>query len=274
MRRRNFLATATGLAAGVATPLAALAQQEKSERPGGRGGERRECYEIQTYTFATPEKQKAFAEFAGKAFVPALTRAGVATVGLFEPITDDTGKKPDEPMLFLVLRHAGLRGVTALQRKLSEDTALTEAGKGILDAPQKDPAFKSLDTALLVAFKGMPELVAPADKSDKRVYEIRIYQSHSLAKAQKKIDMFNDGEIAIFQSKGPKPVFYGERVAGSLMPCLTYMISSESMEAHKAAWGQFGGSPEWKKMNGDPQYADTVSNIIKYYLRALPGSQF
>ncbi len=271
MKRRNFLATATCLTAGVATPIAALAQQENNARPAR--GERREYYEIQTYTFASAEKQKAYADFAGKALVPALGRAGVATVGLFEPILDDTGKKPEEPMLFLVLRHASMRGVASLQRRLSEDATLSAAGQGILDAPIKEPAFKSLDTTLLVAFRGMPELVAPTEKSDQRVYEIRIYQSHTLAKGQKKIDMFNDGEIGIFQRTGPKPVFYGETVAGKLMPNLTYMISSESMDAHKAAWGRFGADPEWKKMSGDPQYADTVSNIIKYYLRALPGSQ-
>jgi hypothetical protein len=46
MKRRNFLATATCLTAGVATPIAALAQQENNARPAR--GERREYYEIQT----------------------------------------------------------------------------------------------------------------------------------------------------------------------------------------------------------------------------------
>ena len=50
----------------------------------------------------------------------------------------------------------------------------------------------------------MPKLEVPADVKGKgsRVFELRIYESHSKKANKKKIEMFNQGEIAIFRSTG------------------------------------------------------------------------
>jgi hypothetical protein len=76
------------------------------------------------------------------------------------------------------------------------------------------------------AFAGMPRVESPKKTfGDKRIFELRTYESHSQIKAQKKIDMFNKaGEIQIFRDTGLTPVFFGETVFGRLMPNLTYML--------------------------------------------------
>ena len=72
---------------------------------------------------------------------------------------------------------------------------------------------------------------------------------------------------------GLGPVFYGQALIGRDLPHLTYMLSAEDREAHKKHWGAFGQHATWKKMNGDPQYKDTVSKITSRFLVPTGYSQ-
>ena len=86
--------------------------------------------------------------------------------------------------------------------------------------------------------------------------------------------MFNDGgEIALFRKCGITPVFFGESIVGPILPNLTYMITFPDTDAQKVAWKKFVDSPEWKKLSGDPQYKDTVSNITNLELRPTSYSR-
>jgi hypothetical protein len=86
--------------------------------------------------------------------------------------------------------------------------------------------------------------------------------------------MFNTGgEINLFRRTGINPVFFGESIAGSAMPNLTYMVGFDDAEAQKKAWDTFGKHPDWEKMKADPYYADTVSNITNLVLRPSASSQ-
>ncbi len=127
----------------------------------------------------------------------------------------------------------------------------------------------------MLAFKDMPKLEAPTDAmGDGRIFEWRIYESHSVKAGQKKIDMFNEGgEITIFKKTGLTPVFFGETLFGHAMPNLTYMLAFGSMATRDAAWQRFIEDPEWHALRDDPQYADTVSNISDIILRPTPFSQ-
>jgi len=97
--------------------------------------------------------------------------------------------------------------------------------------------------------------------------------SPSENKGLNKVQMFNSGEIPLMQSVGLAPVFYGRTVVGTKMPCLTYMLSGENLEAHKQHWQGFSASPVWKKLSGDPQYQDNVSGIISILLKRTSASQ-
>ena len=68
-------------------------------------------------------------------------------------------------------------------------------------------------------------------------------------------------------------VFFGEVVAGTNMPCLAYMLTFKDIAERDANWANFIKDPEWKRMSADPQYAHTVSNIVRKFLEPLPYSQ-
>ena len=69
------------------------------------------------------------------------------------------------------------------------------------------------------------------------------------------------------------PVFYGQALVGADLPHLTYMLSAEDADAHKAHWGAFGKHPTWNKMQKDPEYADTVSRIKNWFVVPTSYSQ-
>jgi hypothetical protein len=123
----------------------------------------------------------------------------------------------------------------------------------------------------------MPKLEVPALTKEKkqRLFELRTYESHSKRANKKKVEMFNQGEIAIFRRSGLTPVFFGETLIGTKMPNLTYMLVYESMAAHDKNWGTFIGDPEWHKLSTTPGYTDPeiVSSISNLFLRPTGYSQ-
>jgi hypothetical protein len=83
--------------------------------------------------------------------------------------------------------------------------------------------------------------------------------------------MFDEGEHALFAKLGMVNVFFGETLAGSEMPNLTYMVGFDDLAHREKAWSAFGSSPEWKKMAAQPGVSDAevVSNISNYIVRPL-----
>ena len=57
------------------------------------------------------------------------------------------------------------------------------------------------------------------------------------------------------------------------MPCLTYMLSGESLEAHKTTLAGIQQCAGLEKIVGDPQYKDNVSGIISIMLKRTAASQ-
>ena len=143
----------------------------------------------------------------------------------------------------------------------------------MLDTPKDAPAYKRIETWLMLAFDAVPKVETPT-KKDSRVFQLRTYESHSDLKARKKIEMFNaGGEVAIFRRTGVNPVFFGETLAGTKIPNLTYMLGFDDAQAQKAGWDAFMKDPEWIKIRDDAQYKDTVSNITNLVLRPAACSQ-
>ena len=65
---------------------------------------------------------------------------------------------------------------------------------------------------------------SPATRTENRLLNFRVYESHNERAGKKKIEMFNKGELALFRRVGLTPVFFGETVVGSAMPNLTYLL--------------------------------------------------
>jgi hypothetical protein len=125
------------------------------------------------------------------------------------------------------------------------------------------------ERTLLRAFSGMPELKLPPASKTGHIFEVRTYESHNAATLQKKIQMFNDGEMQIFQRLGMNPVFFGEALVGSRLPHLTYMLAFDDLSHRDSAWKAFGSDPAWLRLRATPGLsdADIVSNISNMILR-------
>ena len=256
MKRREFLAV---LALAVAVTMSACT----NELAGGK-----QYLELRHYEFASAEKQQVFEDFLGKAAIPALNRQGIEPVGVFKDAGDKEGAG-----LWVLIPHNSLESVVTSNTKMVADPKFIQAGKVVLESPMKDPVYKRFTSSLLLGFDKCPKVEVPT-KKDTRIFQLRIYESHNAVKAKRKIEMFNTGgEIDLFRLTGLNPVFFGESIAGSKMPNLTYMVGFDDADAQKKAWGAFINRPEWKKMSSDPYYGDTVSNITNLVLRPSASSQ-
>lgn len=278
MKRRQFIAASC--LAGF-TPLAAMAQESQPAevaaeaiklQPQGlidvqHTGPARQFFELRVYRNDPGAKQQSLEEFFAKAAIPAWNRQGIQPVGVFKEKEGATGD------LYVLLPHRSLESLVTATWRLMRDEQFVRAGAAVLDAPLNDPAYKRIEISLLSAFIGMPELEVPT-QAETRLLQLRIYESHSVKKGQKKIEMFNaGGEIEIFRRVGLAPVFFGESLAGPKMPNLTYMLGFENQEALDKNWEAFRQDPAWLKLKDDPQYKDTVSNITNLILRPAAGSQ-
>jgi len=106
-----------------------------------------------------------------------------------------------------------------------------------------------------------------------RIFELRIYESHTEEKAALKVEMFNRGEMQAMREAGLGPVFFGEALIGDNVPNLTYMLSAADREAHKAHWKEFGSHPVWQRMRKMERYKDSVSKIRSIFLAPTAYSQ-
>jgi hypothetical protein len=232
--------------------------------------------ELRIYRFASPAKLEAFEGFCSKAAVPALERAGVGPVGVFKLLAADNPdlKLQADPLDLYVLRpYESAEAVILAAKRLAADRTFQEQGAAFLAAPKADPAFVRYESSLLLAFAGMPHVETPA-KGPSRLFQLRIYESHSEERARKKIEMFDEGgEIGIFRRCGMTPVFFGQALIGARLPNLHYMLGFEDRGAMDKAWAAFRADPAWTKLKDDPAYKDTVSNITNLVLRPSAASQ-
>jgi len=259
MNRREFF-TATS-AAGVAgmTSLAGAA---------GSDGDR-EYFEFRKYHLHTGSKKNQVGNFLRKVGIPAMNRIGIGPVGVFQ-----AKYGPSDPTLYVMLVHKSLDSVVNSAARLMEDDEFRNSD--FINASLSDPGYVRIRSSLMVAFKDMPKLAVPKQKTEgkNRIFELRIYESHSIKASKKKIEMFNEGgEIAIFKKTGLAPVFFGETIVGPMMPNLTYMLVFDDLTHRDAMWDVFRVDPQWKKISSDPQYKGTVSNITDIILRPMGYSQ-
>ncbi len=226
----------------------------------------RQYYEWRTYHVANASQQARVLGHLETAAVPAWGRLGIGPVGVFTEIGDQASLDVhllltfDTPQAFLNER-LGLEG----------DAVYQKAAASYVASRKDQPAFSRIDSSLLVAFAGQPKLQAPRRRP--RVLELRTYHSHSEARARRKIEMFNEGEIPIFRDAGFETVLFGESLVGPGLPNLKYLLAADDMAANEAGWQAFLQHPQWAAIKDLPRYADTVSKIEKVLLQPAEFSQ-
>jgi len=261
MNRRNFVRSA--LVTGAALPLKdALMENTRASR--------QQWYELRTYTFADTTQRDLTANYLEHAYLPALNRAGHAHIGVFAESQPESGIAKT----YLLIPFDTIETFTAINDKLSRDSAYQTAAASYLDAPATAPAYQRIESSFLKAFAHMPAMEVPEKKP--RLFELRRYESPTEAAGWKKIEMFNDaGEIDIFKKIGARPVFFGETVIGPNRPNLTYMLTFDDMADHDARWKAFGSDSDWKAVSKKPEYSDArlISKITRTFLTPAPFSQ-
>ena len=240
-----------------------------SSQPAGE----RDYYEMRIYHYSSPSQEAMIDNYLEKALLPALHRAGIPVAGVFKPVESDTVNKN---LVYVFIPYQNLEEWTGLPAKLEADQEYAAAGRDFLDAPYNNPPFDRYETVIAQAFSNMPRYRIPSYDTPRseRIYEYRSYESATEAKAAKKIQMFNEGEMQIFEKVGSNAVFYAKVISGSQMPRLLYMTTYADMKSHDEHWAAFRASDEWKEMSGLEEYRNTVSKANPFLLYPTSYSDF
>jgi hypothetical protein len=215
------------------------------------------------------EQPKRLADYLEKGFGPALERAGAKLAGALTNFIGADGPYYTTITEFRSLAAMGetLNAMRADQAHKNELQKLS-TGQGL--------PFVRVESSLLRCFDAMPAVLLDnsAPPASSRIFELRTYESQTFATLPRKVDMFNHGEMQIFQRIGMRPVFFGETIVGPKQPNLMYMLSFNDWDARDRLWKEFSSDPDWKKLSGpaemkDPQIVSNISNVL---LKPLPFS--
>ncbi len=257
----------------LAAPLLSSFSDAASSAQGPGTPAQPEYYVWRQFVLRTGTQPRRLNEFLQRAGVPGLNRLGAKPVGVFDAIAG-----PPAPCLFVLTPFASLDAFAAMDEALQRDEEFVRAAEPYASAPATDPIYVRQELSLLRAFPNIPRLEVPAATAAKRprIFELRVYESHSERAHRAKMDMFTRmGELEIFRRVGLTPVFFGRVLAGPRMPSFAYMLVHDSMAAREKSWDAFRTDPEWKKLAATPGYADAeiLSNITTWFLRPASYSQ-
>jgi hypothetical protein len=228
---------------------------------------KREYYEIKIYHVASKAQEDRVERFLKEAYLPALHRAGISKVGVFKPVEADTanyGKR-----VYVLVPYNSLEQFGKLSDVLQKDKQFEASGADYLNAPFNDLPYTRIESILLYAFSGMPQLEVPkhATPVNERIYELRSYEGHTEKIFKNKVKMFNDGdEVGLFKRLGFNAVFYAEVIAGSRMPNLMYMTTFPNKASRDEHWDAFRVDSQWKTLSGMAEYKNNVSKIDIFFL--------
>ncbi|MDQ2774569.1 MAG: NIPSNAP family protein [Acidobacteriota bacterium] len=209
------------------------------------------------------------AGFLQNGLSPALSRSGAKLIGAFANVIGQDG-----PYYVTLAQYPSMAAIQGALSKLDTDEAYQSEVQKLSAGPGLP--FVRFDSSILRSFDVLPQPVT-SDASEKgapRIFELRTYESQSLATLKRKVGMFNNAEAKIFERLGMRPVFFGETLIGPKQPNLMYMLSFDDLAARERLWGEFGRDPEWHKLSSQPELKDSqiVANISNVILRPLSFS--
>ena len=197
---------------------------------------------------------------------------GIAPVGAF-----NLSIGPETPALYLLLPSANLETLANAGLRLRSDQEFLAAADAFWNAPAASPSFVRIESTLLIAFEGWPEVTVPPATAThgKRVFQLRTYESASDRDHVRKVAMFHAGEFEIFRKVGFWNVFFGDALIGPRLPHLTYMLSFADLNQMNDLWAAFRDDADWKKLNTMAEYTfePIVSNITNLVLTPAAYSQ-
>ena len=232
MKRRQFLQNSVAATTAAMTGLAEQRLAAASQAAGNQ-----EYYELRTYQVSDVKMQQVVSDYLSRALLPALGRQGISRIGVFTQLPDDE-QQPDSS-IYVLIPFASMELFAGHRSALAADAEYLAASEQYYAQPMKQPAYRRINSRLMVAFAGMPVMELPPQTTAKqpRIFELRIYESHNEDTARRKVEMFNQGEIQLMRDVALGPVMYGETLIGDNVPNLTYMLSAPDMERTSALEG-------------------------------------
>ncbi len=231
-------------------------------------------FELRIYEFSDESQEAQLDEFLQNAFLPGLKRDGIEDIGVFKFVPELRDSLKQVFVLYPIRSSAHFGRIS---ETLFADSVFRKKAEHFLNAPHDAPPYERLQVVLLKPFKDMPFLRPSSLEGtrDKRVYELRSYESPTESLYRNKVEMFNEGgEIELFEKLGFNAVFYGDVLAGARMPNLMYMTTFRDMETRDSLWNVFFDSPEWKALIDNPYYADNVNKADILLLTPTPYSDY
>lgn len=225
-----------------------------------------QIYELRVYELDFFRPAEVLHTYLEKALIPALSRQGVKNVGVYEEAGEALPKK-----LYLLVPYESMAAFGTVTDAVRADGQYLAAAKPYLEAPQDQITYTRYESSFIRSASGFPALEKPA--GDSELFELRIYENYNEDALRRKVKMFNDSEFEIFEEVDLPMVFFGENISGHQMPCLTYLLAFKDKAHHVEAWSKFGAHPEWQRILKLEEYANTVSQITRVFLKPLPYSQ-
>ena len=229
--------------------------------------EGKEIYEWRIYTLTGDGAE--LDNFCKDVLIPAYNRKDIK-VGAFKPYVLKEDEQDTRHIVFIYPDMATFHKVRA---EIWEDDVFTTAGQSFFDAsaPRRSQVYSNMETYLSEAFSKIPVHRTP--DPNRTLFEIRIYWSGNEEANKRKVKMFNEGEIDVFDACEVNSVLYGDILAGPRMHALMYLTWYKDEETRTEAWNKFGAHPEWQRMSKLPEYANTATNNQSIFLSPMPYSQ-
>lgn len=225
----------------------------------------RQIYQLLIYHIQDKNQEVRMDKYLSESYLPALHRSGIKTVGVFKTANIDTAK---DKKIYVFIPFKSLTEFLKISKLTATDPQLAAQGKDYIDAAYNEAPYSRMESTLMEAFAGMPQLKKPSFSNPKseRIYELRSYESATEKLYRKKVSMFDKEEVEIFDRIGSQPIFYGEVISGSKMPNLMYITSYNNMQSRDEHWKTFGDDPKWKRVSTLPEYQKVVSKADIIFL--------
>ncbi|MCK4748906.1 MAG: NIPSNAP family protein [Bacteroidales bacterium] len=233
----------------------------------------RDVLQLKIYRYQSADQEARLDQYLGSAYIPALHRANINQVGVFKPVEEKSG---EQQYIMVLIPFRSLQEFDELPGILEKDIEYQDKGEDYIQSAHNDPPYDRIESIVLRAFSATPHLTVPDLDSPRsgRIYELRSYHAATEQLYQRKVEMFNEGESALFQKLGFNPVFFGEVLSSSQMPHLMYLTTHADTASQKENWDAFRNHPDWLGMKELERYQHTVSHIDKFLLYPTEYSDY
>ncbi len=248
MKRRKFVTAAA--ASSLVAPLAFGTSRSQVED--------HEIYDLQTYELTFASNRQALLDYLNQTKAPFIKKMGARSFMMFMEVGD-----PEPTRLWTLATYPDF---TSYQNMIASpaQAQLQAQSEAYAKAGQ---TYNRITSSLCYAIEGLKQMKDPIGNA--QLFELRIYEGVNEDAVHRKIKMFNQEELDLFYRVDLNPIFFGRMVVGAFMPSLVYMLNFRDMDHRDAAWKDFLAHPDWNKMKAKPEYAHTVSNIRRIFLKPL-----